>query len=101
VAVHPAGVPESSGCACSPPWLLVTSGVSEEPKLLPLEFGPDATFWLDEDGRPVASEGGKAWVAGSKFKVESAEPPLIGEEPFVTRLSREEFLREAALCELR
>jgi len=60
---------------------------------MPLEFGSDATFWLDEDGDPVASEGGKLWLVGPKGKVEGSGPPPGGEDPWVTRLSREEFFK--------
>lgn len=63
-----------------------------------MEFGPDAEFFIDEDGDPVAMEDGKFWVLGPKGKSVVPDVTLLtGEEPFVHRISREEAFERAGV----
>ena len=48
---------------------------------------------MDEDGDVIASGNGKGFIFGELGKVESARPPLTGEEPWVREVSKEEAFR--------
>lgn len=80
--------------------LFFLSGVLSVVKALPPEFGPTASFFVRENGRPAVMDGGKFWVLGPAGKVEVPDSPLLtGEEPFVRAISKERALELAAIRE--